>query len=122
VPFSPDRVIALSTADAWVEFPCQAGFMSHAPGPLDHTFTAPIGVEVKGEMWACVEMPGSGDFFGTSKAVRVDATVDGVPITNAGLMPTGLGGHMLSLNAKLRKQLSKDIGDEVAVHLTQRRT
>ena len=102
--------------------PWQSGSMSHEPGPLDHSFTAPMGVEVKGEVWACVEMPGSADFFGTGKAVRVDATVDGIPVTNVGLMVTGRGGHMLSLNAKLREQLGKDIGDEVAVHLTQRHT
>jgi hypothetical protein len=32
---------------------------------LNHAFTAPIGVDVKGSMWQCVEMPGSADFFGT---------------------------------------------------------
>lgn len=94
--------------------------MSAETGPLDHTFTAPIGVEVKGETWACVEMPGSADFFGTGKAVRVDATVDGVPLDNVGLMVTGRGGHMLSLNAKLRKKLGKDVGDDVTVHLIHR--
>ncbi|WP_084105505.1 DUF1905 domain-containing protein [Demequina sp. NBRC 110056] len=96
--------------------------MSHDIGPLDHTFVAPIGVDVKGERWPCVEMPGSADFFGTGKAVRVDATVDGVPLENVGLMVTGTGGHMLSLNAKLRKQLGKDLGDTVEVRLTRRRT
>jgi len=92
------------------------------PTALDHTFTAPIGVDVKGEVWPCVEMPGSAEFFGTRKAVRVDARVDGVPVPNAGLMVTGTGGHMLSLNAKLRKQLGKDIGDTVTVHLERRLT
>ncbi|WP_062522604.1 DUF1905 domain-containing protein [Demequina silvatica] len=96
--------------------------MSHPIGPLDHAFTAPIGVEVKGETWACVEMPGSADFFGTGKAVRVDAEVDGVALENVGLMVTGTGGHMLSLNAKVRKQLGKDVGDQVEVRLTRRRT
>jgi hypothetical protein len=90
------------------------------PVPLDHEFTAPIGVDVKGELWTCVEMPGSAEFFGTGSAVRVDAAVDGVPLPNVGLMPTGGGGHMLSLNAKLRKQLGKDVGDEVTVRLERR--
>ncbi len=94
--------------------------MTDLPQPLDHTFTAPIGVEVKGETWACVEMPGSAEFFGTGKAVRVDATVDDVPVPNVGFMVTGRGGHMLSLNAKLRKRLGKDIGDTVTVHLERR--
>jgi len=92
------------------------------PVMLDHTFTAPIGVDVKGEIWSCVEMPGSAEFFGTRRAVRVDATVDGIPVLNAGLMVTGKGGHMLSLNAKLRKQLGKEIGDTVTVHLQRRLT
>lgn len=90
------------------------------PEPLDHTFTAPIGVEVKGEVWSCVEMPGSADFFGTKRAVRVDATVDDLPLHNVGLMVTGTGGHMLSISAKLRKQLGKDVGDSVTVHLQRR--
>ncbi|MEF3404046.1 DUF1905 domain-containing protein [Agromyces sp. CCNWLW203] len=94
--------------------------MPFEPVPLDHEFTALIGVDVKGELWACVEMPGSAEFFGTGKAVRVDATVDGVPLRNVGLMATGTGGHMLSLNAKLRGQLGKDLGDTVTVHLERR--
>lgn len=92
------------------------------PTPLDHTFTAPIGVDIKGEMWSCVEMPGSAEFFGTKKAVRVDAVVDGIALPNVGLMVTGTGGHMLSISTKLRKQLNKQIGDEVTVHLQRRLT
>jgi hypothetical protein len=90
------------------------------PQPLDHTFTAPIGVDVKGELWDCVEMPGSADFFGTKRSVRVDATVDDVPMDNVGLMVTGTGGHMLSLSAKVRARLGKQLGDEVTVHLSRR--
>ncbi|WP_084038127.1 DUF1905 domain-containing protein [Demequina sp. NBRC 110053] len=94
--------------------------MIHGVGPLDHTFTAPIGVEVKGEMWACVEMPDSAELFGTGNAVRVDATVDGIALENVGLMVTGRGGHMLSLNAKVRNQVGKGLGDSVEVRLTRR--
>lgn len=93
--------------------------MTNEPQPLDHTFTAPIGVDVKGEMWSCVEMPNSADFFGTGKSVKVVATVDDQPV-RAAFMPTGTGGHMLSISAKLRKLLGKDIGDEVTVHLSER--
>ncbi|NYI40850.1 DUF1905 domain-containing protein [Demequina lutea] len=96
--------------------------MSHEIGPLHHTFTAVIGVEVKGEMWACVEMPGSAEFFGTGRAVKIDGAVDHVQLENVGLMVTGRGGHMLSLNAKVRKQLGKGMGDEVTVSLTRRLT
>jgi hypothetical protein len=90
------------------------------PQPLDHTFTAPIGVDVKGQLWDCVEMPGSADFFGTKRSVRVDATVDDVPMDNVGLMVTGTGGHMLSLSAKVRARLGKQLGDKVTVHLSRR--
>src|ERR1700722_3173648 len=90
------------------------------PKPLNHTFTAPIGITIKGEVWACVEVPGSAELFGTKKGVRVDAEVDGIALPNVALMVTGTGGHMLSTNAKLRKQLGKDIGDPVTVHLVQR--
>ena len=95
--------------------------MSTSPGPLDVAFTAPIGVTVKGELWSCVEVPGSVELFGTGKAVKVRASVDGEPVT-AGLLPTGTGGHMLSISAKLRKTLGNDLGDEVAVHLLDRLT
>lgn len=95
--------------------------MSTGPGPLDVSFTAPIGVTVKGDLWPCVEVPGSVELFGTGKAVKVVATVDGEPMT-VGLMPTGVGAHMLSMSAKLRKKLGKDLGDTVAVHLTERLT
>ncbi|WP_435527481.1 DUF1905 domain-containing protein [Microbacterium aurantiacum] len=94
--------------------------MPFDPVTLDHTFTAPIGVDVKGEMWPCVEMPGSAEFFGTGRSVRVDLTVDHLPLTDVGMMVTGTGGHMVSLNAAVRRKLGKDIGDTVTVHLTRR--
>ncbi|WP_413317715.1 DUF1905 domain-containing protein [Agrococcus sp. 1P02AA] len=93
-----------------------------APAPLDVTFTAPIGVDVKGELWSCVEVPGSAELFGTKRAVRVDASVDGIALANVGLLVTGTGGHMLSLSAKLRKQLGKELGDSVTVQLERRLT
>jgi hypothetical protein len=95
--------------------------MSTSPGPLGTTFTATLGVEVKGELWSCVEIPDSVALLGTGKAVKVVATVDGTPVT-AGLLPTGSGGHMLSISAKLRRALGKDLGDEVVVHLRERLT
>ncbi len=84
------------------------------------TFTAPIGVEVKGETWSCVEIPGSADFLGTRRTVRVDATVDDVRLENVGALVTGTGGHMVSLSAKVRAALGKDVGDEVRVTVTRR--
>lgn len=83
-------------------------------------FDTTIGVEVKGETWSCVEIPGSAEFFGTGKTVRVDATVDDVVLEDVGAMVTGTGGHMVSLSAKVRKRLGKDVGDPVRVTITKR--
>ena len=83
-------------------------------------FETRIGVDVKGEMWSCVEIPTSAEFFGTGRSVRVDATVDAVTLENVGAMVTGKGGHMLSLSAKVRKALAKEIGDAVQVTVTKR--
>lgn len=83
-------------------------------------FDAVIGVEVKGEQWTCVEIPGSAELFATKKAVRVDARVDDVLLENVGAMVTGRGGHMVSLSARVRKALGKDLGDEVHVVVTRR--
>jgi hypothetical protein len=83
-------------------------------------FRTTIGVDVKGETWSCVEIPGSAEFFGTGKTVRVDATVDDVTLENVGAMVTGTGGHMVSLSAKVRKALGKDVGDPVDVTITRR--
>ena len=94
--------------------------MADFPQPLNHMFTTTIGVDVKGEIWECVEMPGSADFFDTKRSVRVDATVDDVEMDNVGMMVTGRGGHMISLNAGIRKRLGKGIGDEVTVRLRRR--
>ncbi|SDG01059.1 protein of unknown function [Sinosporangium album] len=96
--------------------------MSNESTPLDFTFDAKIGVDIKGDIWTCVEVPGSAELLGTKKSVRVDATVDGIALPNVGLMVTGTGGHMLSLNAKVRKQLGKDTGDVVTVRLQNRRS
>jgi len=88
---------------------------------MDVTFTTQIGVLVKGDIWSCVEIPSSVELFGTGRSVRLVATIDGEPLS-AGAMPTGSGGHMLSISAKLRKKLGKEIGDDVVVHLAERLT
>ncbi len=94
--------------------------MTATPGPLDIEFTATIGVEVKQELWSCVSVPDSREIFGTGKPVKVVATVDGFELS-ATLMPDGAGGHMLSLSKPVRARIRKDIGDSVAVRLTQLR-
>ena len=84
------------------------------------SFEAPIGVDIKGDTWSCVEIPGSAEFFGTGKTVRVDAQVDDVTLEDVGAMVTGTGGHMVSLSAKVRRAPGKDVGDRVSVVITRR--
>lgn len=68
--------------------------------------------------WSVIEVPGSEAFFGTGKAVKANATVDGVAVTSA-LMPTGQGHHFISVSAALRKKLGKGVGDEVQVQISR---
>lgn len=83
-------------------------------------FDSTIGVDVKGETWSCVEIPDSVVLFGTGRSVRVDALIDGVALENVGAMPTGANGHMVSVSAKVRKALGKDVGDDVHVVIVRR--
>lgn len=92
------------------------------PLDLGVHFSAPIGVDVKGETWACVEVPGAPELLGTRASVRVDARVDGHPLRDISLMPTGAGELMLSLSAAVRAHIGKGIGDEVEVRLLRRLT
>jgi hypothetical protein len=92
------------------------------PIAVDYGFTVPIGVDVKGDVWSAVAVPGSASVFGSLKSVRVDASVDQVLIENIGLMPTGRGELMLSISAAVRKKLGKNVGDEVRVVILRRLT
>lgn len=87
---------------------------------IDTTFTAPI-TQDNNSGWTCVVMPGSGDFFGTRKPVKIAGTIDGHPF-QATLLPIGGGSHMVPLKAALRKVVDKAYGEEVTVHLEQRFT
>lgn len=80
-------------------------------------FETTIGVEVKGDIWSCVAIPDSAALFGTGRSVRVDATIDDVVLANVGAMVTGTGGHMVSISAKVRTQLGKEVGDAVTVRV-----
>jgi hypothetical protein len=94
--------------------------MISTPTEIDTTFTAKITTEANSG-WTCVVMPGSGDFFGTRKAVKVTGLIDGHPF-QATLLPMGDGTHMVPLNAALRKTIGKTLGDAATVQLTQRRS
>jgi len=69
--------------------------------------------------WLCVEMPDSAAIFGTRMPVKISGTVDALAF-EATLMPLGNGNHMIPLRAALRKQLHKDLGDEVSIKLMKR--
>jgi len=92
------------------------------PVALDYEFDAPIGVDVKGDVWSAVQIPDSVAVFGGLRSVRVDAKVDETSLENVGLMPTGSGELMMSVSAALRKKLGKDVGEPVHVVILRRLT
>jgi Domain of unknown function (DUF1905) len=89
--------------------------------PLDITFTARLGRVRPGDTWTCVQLPGSAEIFGTRGLVKVAGSVDGQPFTGA-FMALGDGTHKLPVAASVRKAVGKGDGDEVEVHLTERRS
>ncbi len=84
------------------------------PQDIDATFTAPITRDVATSGWTIVRMPGSGEFFGTRKPVKVAGTIDGHPFA-ATLLPMGDSTHMVPIKAALRKTLGKEHGTDVTV-------
>ncbi len=93
--------------------------MTTIPHGIDITFTAPISWDGNKGSWTFAIMPGSGDFFGTRKPVKIAGTMDGHDF-QATLLPMGDGTHMVPLKAALRKTIGKGDGDEITVRLTQR--
>lgn len=71
--------------------------------------------------WACVIVPKSKELFGTGAAIKVAGTVDGHQF-EATMLPIGGGEHMIPIKAATRKVISKDIGDDVHVEITERRS
>jgi hypothetical protein len=87
---------------------------------IDASFTAAIKRDMGPRSWTVVDMPNSGEFFGTRKPVRVAGTIDGHPF-DATLLPLGDGTHMVPIKAALRIAIGKGDGESVSVHLRERR-
>lgn len=87
--------------------------------PLDIRFTARLGKVRPADTWTCVQLPESVQTFGTRGLVKVAGTIDGHPFIGA-FMALGDGTHKLPVSAAIRTAISKNDGDKVEVHLTER--
>ena len=90
-----------------------------AVGPLDVTFEAELEQSPARGGWTYLVWPGSAEFFGTRGLVKVDATIDGVPVRTS-FMALGDGRHKLPVKDEVRRSIGKQAGDRVTVVLTER--
>jgi hypothetical protein len=88
--------------------------------PLDRTFTATLQRSDAKGGWTYVVTDWTAEFFGTRGLVKVAGTIDDQPFESS-FMALGDGSHKLPLKAALRDALRKRTGDQVTIHLTERR-
>ena len=87
---------------------------------LDRTFTGVLEKSPAPGGWTYVVTDWTADFFRTRGLVRVAGTVDGKPFTGS-FMAMGDGTHKLAITAEVRRKIGKEAGDEVTIHLSERR-
>ena len=87
---------------------------------LDRTFNGVLKKSPAPGGWTYVVTDWTADFFGTRGLVRVAGTVDGHPFTGS-FMAMGDGTHKLAITAETRRLIGREAGDEVTIHLDERR-